>query len=373
MLVASLSLLACGSWAKPVGVSSQTPLQRARCAWAVGAHGTILATTDGGAHWVRQQSGTTLVLCGAAFADASHGWIIGNRVNAARTGASDSVILATSDGGQQWTTVRSLSLGPDGCLDGLACAGPDDVWVVGAQSDGSGLILASTDGGATWHQQPADLPPDSGGVWRVAFVDASHGWACTGDSVGGCLLHTADGGAHWQIDTPLPGTGTIDGLAPAGPTSCWALADRKQAEALGDGYSPALLHADSHGLTWKALPDDVLPDGIFAITDSRLGGISTAPGPRFGCTFSSSSDGGSHWTAPVGLPIMSGLVSAAAFSDANHGWILGYSSDHPELVILRTTDGGLTWKSSYFVRVSMAKVLCALACPGNIGSLLLVG
>nr|MCU0294777.1 YCF48-related protein [Candidatus Nanopelagicales bacterium] len=46
--------------------------------WAVGDGGTILATSDGGATWTAQSSGTTEnVLYGVAFTDASHGWAVG--------------------------------------------------------------------------------------------------------------------------------------------------------------------------------------------------------------------------------------------------------------------------------------------------------
>ena len=47
--------------------------------WAVGADGTILATSNGGATWSGQSSGTTSDLYGVAFSDASHGRAVGQR------------------------------------------------------------------------------------------------------------------------------------------------------------------------------------------------------------------------------------------------------------------------------------------------------
>ena len=106
--------------------------------WAVGDGGTILATTDGGATWEPQSSGTTDALFAAspsptprtagrwarrhhprhhrrrrhleaaelghertyltavAFADATHGWAVGD----------DGTILATTDGGATWTAAE---------------------------------------------------------------------------------------------------------------------------------------------------------------------------------------------------------------------------------------------------------------------------
>jgi hypothetical protein len=45
--------------------------------WAVGANGTILLTTDGGATWQKRDSGVTAVLYGMHFADPTHGWAVG--------------------------------------------------------------------------------------------------------------------------------------------------------------------------------------------------------------------------------------------------------------------------------------------------------
>ena len=57
--------------------------------WAVGANGTILATSDGGATWTAQNSGTDNALSGFACADARCGWAVG----------ANGTILATRDGG----------------------------------------------------------------------------------------------------------------------------------------------------------------------------------------------------------------------------------------------------------------------------------
>ena len=81
--------------------------------WAVGVywhdgayHALILATGDGGAHWVQQGPRTIgLTLWDVDFADALHGWAVG------QTNAGPS-ILVTSDGGATWrfqeTTARTL-------------------------------------------------------------------------------------------------------------------------------------------------------------------------------------------------------------------------------------------------------------------------
>ena len=68
-------------------------------------------------------------------------------------------------------------------------------WAVGVGwGSQGGMILATTDGGTTWHQQPV-----SAGLWEwfysVDFVDARHGWAVGQD---GIIAATTDGGATWK-------------------------------------------------------------------------------------------------------------------------------------------------------------------------------
>jgi photosystem II stability/assembly factor-like uncharacterized protein len=91
-LGAAASAAPAGTWVKQAplptwyhlnGVDMISPTE----GWAVGDVGTILHTSDGGATWANQASGTTEPLNAVRFLDASHGWAIGN------------VMLWTDDGG----------------------------------------------------------------------------------------------------------------------------------------------------------------------------------------------------------------------------------------------------------------------------------
>ena len=91
-------------------------------AWAVGIYGYIAAIASGGATWNVQESGTERMLQGVGFADAEHGVVVGEK----------GTLLSTSDGGTTWTAQ------PAGVsLNDVACAGPDQWWVVGDE----GVIL----------------------------------------------------------------------------------------------------------------------------------------------------------------------------------------------------------------------------------------
>jgi photosystem II stability/assembly factor-like uncharacterized protein len=80
-------------------------------------------------------------------------------------------------------------------------------WAVGA----GGVIVASSDGGATWTARTSGTAQD---LHAVAFADATHGWAV---GAGGTILATTDGGATWAPQTS--GTGSdLTGVAFADAT-----------------------------------------------------------------------------------------------------------------------------------------------------------
>jgi hypothetical protein len=60
--------------------------------WAVGYPGTILHTTNGGASWSPQSSGTTNYLYGVAFTDANNGWAVGRYGTILHHGGGQSVV-----------------------------------------------------------------------------------------------------------------------------------------------------------------------------------------------------------------------------------------------------------------------------------------
>jgi hypothetical protein len=127
--------------------------------WAVGTGGAILATTNGGATWSPQTSGTGADLWAATFADSTHGWAVGWDDSSGSVGG---VILATGDGGATWTKQAS---GRDEWLNGVAFADATHGWAVGRNiTTGVGSILATDDGGVTWAVQKTGVGKSCNGV-----------------------------------------------------------------------------------------------------------------------------------------------------------------------------------------------------------------
>lgn len=232
-------------------------------------YGVILRTDDGGQHWRRVPGGLLPAIWRLRMFNHREGWAVG-----APSAIFPSGVFITRDGGQSWqplsgeaqTTWRAaefaqpltgILVGSRGMaamlrrgsieparmgsfglrsLHQVALGSDGLAWLVG---DG-GLVMLSTDLGASWQTPPAQLPdgvaeqfdfqalcvrgprvwiagtpgtrifvsPDAGRSWQVQptgvsaplraiwFADEQHGWTA-GEL--GTILATADGGRTWQV------------------------------------------------------------------------------------------------------------------------------------------------------------------------------
>ena len=160
---------------------------------AVGANGTVLRTTDGGATWALQSLGSIRSsLRAVAMSDPDTITTVGDYYN---------IILRTTDGGVNW---RQQSSGVGNFLFGVWFTTANTGFVVGGQGScglGFSTMLRTTDGGATWKRQ---FTGSSWGLSGVFFIDQNTGWA-VGEL--GTILHTTTGGEPPAASLPeLPET-----------------------------------------------------------------------------------------------------------------------------------------------------------------------
>jgi len=176
---------------------------------AVGEAGTALTTNDGGASWDVRTTKVQADLQGAFLLTADKGWAVG----------ANSTIVTTSNGGSTWQVLQGGQ--PSGqvgegeiMLMGVHFFDEKNGIVVGAGTEGA--ILSTKDGG-----KKLDIVYQSEDNFvDLVFSDADHGWA-----VGkyGLIVRTSDGGATWErlgspteedlwdIDVGAPGTLWISG------------------------------------------------------------------------------------------------------------------------------------------------------------------
>jgi len=146
-----------------------------------GGRSLIAVTHDGGASWKNQvfeKDQPDSVLLRVYIVSQSVAWAVG--------GAS---IYCTHDGGASWKIAyKELGLAR---FSSIAMINSSEIFVTG----GWGLVLRSRDSGVTWEK--LKLPPGIEGRYldSVCFSDALHGWI-GGDR--GTIIATADGGATWH-------------------------------------------------------------------------------------------------------------------------------------------------------------------------------
>lgn len=339
----ALALCACGGSDDNAG-STQPRFEPGKYAWAVGSQGTILATTDGGANWSTQQSGAPTVLTGVCFADPSHGWAVGGGDPTAG-GVYSSLVLATSDGGRHWATSYTSPAFP---FFAVACSDANHVWAAG-NGDGA-VIQATTDGGKTWTTQYSDKKLD--GIADITVADSSHGWAI---SRSGDVLATSDGGTHWVKQAKLHGLRFDWSLDFADATHGWVVSDDPYGKPGPDGSLARVWTTSDGGASWK--PTSVPAGTIAALNDVACTDASHVWTGASAFGVFRSTDGGGHWIAPADARL-GATIYAIAFSDAAHGWAVGDVGSRGN--IIATTDGGVHWTAQ---TTPSHQGLLDIACP----------
>jgi photosystem II stability/assembly factor-like uncharacterized protein len=239
--------LPAGAVSGPGGLNGVVFDADGRRGWVVGTSGgrpLALRTVDGGAHWLaaRLPDGIAGSLTDVEFADQDHGWAVGNLSGTGPANAAGGLLLATTDGGAAWTA--QLVPADVGRLSRIAIVDATHGWAVGVSSSGRPLIIATGDGGRNWSTQT--LPDGIRELRDVAFADVHHGWAVgampvslaaeAGRDDPGVILATTDGGATWTEQAVTVG-------------SVWSI-DAIDARTVFAGGGTGLFSTSDGGTTW---------------------------------------------------------------------------------------------------------------------------
>ena len=278
--------------------------------WAVGTAGAVIATTDGGHTWTRQQSGVRGNLWAVDFVDRQHGWI---------AGASEwnGIVLRTSDGGTTWTTVLqgNPSGNPIPSLRDVQFLDEMHGWAVGD----AGHVMATDDGGTTWRRLTL---PSQASVKGVAFVDELHGWVSVyryGDDA--AVYGTQDGGATWTAQLSTLHFDAMNTLAFADQRHGWMLTGAR------------LWRTDDGGFTWTASKPQAHPYASLFFLDARQGWILSGAGVF------ATSDGGRTWSSQLRSGTSSPGHGSFCFVGPQRGWAVGLHG-----TVMNTLDGGRHWE-----------------------------
>ncbi|HWE52939.1 MAG TPA: hypothetical protein VG273_24320 [Bryobacteraceae bacterium] len=212
----------------------------------------IYKTTDAGATWklLFTNPDPQGFFDAIAFRDALHGVIAGDPVN------GDLTIFTSDDGGSTWTRRHTLPAHPEeGAFAAsnscLALTGKRDIWF-GTGGLGGAHILHSADGGATWNITPAPIRHDeaSAGIFSIAFADASHGIAVGGNyakdgETDQNLAVTSDGGRTWSAAPAAAPKGFRSAVLWLPAQKAWLATGTSGSDISTDGKSWRNFHAGS--------------------------------------------------------------------------------------------------------------------------------
>lgn len=337
------------------------------------------AADDAGWCWSRDMRGNGDVLNGTYFFDGQTGWAAG----------ASGALYKSTDGGKTWAS--RFRLAGENFLQ-ITFADTSYGWALTA----SRKLYASTDGGLTWGlqlDQSAEAAPPSYGSQQLVATDARH-VALLGSYMPSKL--SADGGQSWH--TPDQ---TIEAISSA--SAVWGRTGRST--DYGRSFTPygnvpfypdALGFMTDHFGTLSVVNADVAVwqilsavAGSYYRTYTRAVAVTTdggatwtrreigPDGPTSGCCGSSSNggptsvyassadklwaldgarvarsvDGGRSWTwlpkgpwpavGPAGAPLIAASADSAS-PDSFSMTVLNDDDVHQS--VLRTQDGGVTWK-----------------------------
>src|SRR5688572_5612633 len=287
--------------------------------WLAGARGTYVRTMDGGTTWRSGQvpGADSLQFRDVHAVDANTAYLlsIGN--------GNQSRIYKTTDGGAKWALqyTNPDSAGFYDCMD---------FWdarrgiVIGDALGTDIAILTTSDGGAHWTRIPAkSLPkaqPNEGSFAAsgtcLVTRPGGHAWIVASNPDRGRVLHTANYGKSWSVDT-LPLTVRTG----SGPQSI-AFRDARNGIALGGGNAAqpgdvlAATTSDG-GKTWVKRTSPALRTGVW-------GGVYVPGAVR--PTVVAIGPSGSAWTRDDGVtwtPIDSLNYWSVGFASPRAGWAVG--------------------------------------------------
>jgi len=288
--------------------------------WASGMHGTVLRTTDGGRTWERDTIAGATALDFRAIAATSH-----DVAHALSIGDS-SRIYRTTDGGRTWS-LRFVSTRKGSFFDAIQFWDATHGIAMSDPVDGHFLIIATDDGGETWHEMPASgmpgsLPGEGGfaasGTCLIVGGDRD-AWLVSGGAAVARIYHSADRGHTWDVhDTPLRA-----GVSSAGIFSA-AFRDARHGVISGGDYQQPALRGRNFavtsdgGITWTLADSASSPAGYrsaVAFLPKSEGRTLVAVGLT-GTDLSH--DGGVTWAS-----VDSVAYNSVAFAHDGSGWAVG--------------------------------------------------
>ncbi|GLR66959.1 hypothetical protein GCM10010909_16390 [Acidocella aquatica] len=282
---------------------------------AGGEHGVIIYSNNDGVSWTQASVPVDVTVTGFAFADGQHGWAVGN----------SGVILATSDGGKDWTIQlngfqadqlmmqaaqqavadnnpsvgtpmavdRAQHLQERGASTPFLCAlalSPRDVIAFGAYR----MTMRSDNGGATWQDASLDVGDSlSHNLYGAAVI-------------GGDIYVVGETGLVFRSSDSAK---SFPQVAKAANATLFGVTGTAKGNVVAYGVAGTLVRSIDRGQSWSqiAMPGTAdLTDGILLSSGNLL--ITGADGG----VYESADDGMTYQAANRHMPMAVFAVAQAA-------------------------------------------------------------
>ena len=263
-----------------------------RIAYASGSQGTVVFTTDAGAHWTKP------VIPGAGGLDFRDIEVVDERtvyLMSAGPGVQ-SRVYKSADGGLNWNLVLN---NPDalGFFDAIAFWDRDRGLLIGDPVDGKFVLMRTLDGGDSWQRIAPPANPGEGAFaasgTSLIVRPGGRAWFATGGQTGARVFRSTDYGVTWRAAQ----TAVRHDDAAAGIFSI-AFRDDLHGIAVGGNYTKAeddrdnLAITTDGGRTWTVPSGGIRPKGFRSAVVFLGNGDALTTGPS---GTESSSDQGHTW------------------------------------------------------------------------------
>jgi photosystem II stability/assembly factor-like uncharacterized protein len=307
------------------------------------------------------------------FIDALHGWMLVSATAAnPQPGAmvDPTVLYSTADGGLNWRLVatnpgKATETSASGCQSSTYAPASDAVFATATSGwlaihcSPAIAILRTDDGGSTWAVTPL---PCTCMVWQPEYLDAMHA-VITGTQGSPVLVATGDGGASWAQRAAPTAASTFFSFVD--PNNGWMVG----IEQLPKSYDTVVYRTTDGGQSWQPVakpgfatatsgPNLYYPIEYVQFVDADHGFVVLGPeagnqgtpsvaGPQLQIV--ATADGGRTWSTVLKqVPTVSCTNNYTQLGPGNGNQLLPAKMASPAIGWaqggLRTTDGGLHWR-----------------------------
>lgn len=321
------------------------PVAKKPYAWVAGArdstgYGVIVFSADSGETWVRQGQGNSAL----KNIDVWDIWAVDE--NTVWAVCSENVILKTVDGGKIWLQVPGPVCKTVPRLSSISIVDKTNIWISGSD----GAVFNSRDNGNTWTAFDTNTFHNGlmQGIWAISpqKVYVSGGVA-DGGEMKGFIAFTLDGGNNWDTISPANNYNRNEwiGVTSSGNTI-----------VVYGGKAHYMVSTDGGG-TWK---NDSVPHtgGILGADINHMIMLNSESwwGAFDLSQICLTTNGGSSWVSQPAVDNGQFNVGIDSY-DGQLALTVGELSGWPQKgSILKTSNGGTTWKSIHTYNSALYKV-----------------